>query len=114
MGEIKQGDIVLVNFEPIMGHEQSGCRPAAVISSDDFSYSRMVIVCPLTSSIKNRPGSVVIKRDGLNNLDADSEIVVGQIRAVSIQRVVQHIGTLNMPQLKEIFSNFDMLCDREV
>jgi len=36
MGKIKQKDIILVKFNPIVGHEQSGTRPAVVISGNSF------------------------------------------------------------------------------
>ena len=52
----KQGDIVYVDFNPIKGHEQAGKRPAIVISTDVFNeYTRMAIVCPITSNTKDFP-----------------------------------------------------------
>ena len=52
----KQGDVVFVDFDPIKGHEQKGKRPAVVISQNVFNeYTKMVIVLPITSNIKNFP-----------------------------------------------------------
>ena len=52
----KQGDIVFLNFNPIKGHEQAGYRPAIVISNNVFNINtKMVIVCPITSNIKEFP-----------------------------------------------------------
>lgn len=51
-----QGDIVLMNFTPQAGHEQAGKRPALVISNPSFQrYSRLFIVCPITSKRKDYP-----------------------------------------------------------
>lgn len=52
----KQGDIVVMNFNPQAGHEQGGRRPALVISNVSFHrYTHMAIVCPITSKTKDYP-----------------------------------------------------------
>lgn len=52
----KQGDVVLLDFNPIKGHDQSGFRPAVVISNNVFNKNtKMVIVCPITSNEKEFP-----------------------------------------------------------
>lgn len=51
-----QGDIVFLDFNPTKGHEQAGKRPAIVISNNVFNkYTKMVIVCPITSNNKEFP-----------------------------------------------------------
>ena len=53
---VKQGNIILVDFDPQLGHEQKGRRPALVISNELFNkYSEMSIVCPITNTDKNHP-----------------------------------------------------------
>jgi mRNA interferase MazF len=52
----KQGDLVLVDFKPTKGHEQTGYRPAIVISNNVFNKNtKMVILCPITSNDKYFP-----------------------------------------------------------
>ena len=52
----KQGDIIFLDFNPIKGHEQSGNRPAIVISNNVFNINtKMAIVCPISSNIKKFP-----------------------------------------------------------
>lgn len=52
----KQGDIVFCDFNPTKGHEQSGFRPAVVISNNVFNENaKMAIVCPVTSNDKEFP-----------------------------------------------------------
>lgn len=49
----RQGDICYVDFVPTKGHEQTGLRPALVISKSKFNkYTNMVVVCPITSNTK--------------------------------------------------------------
>lgn len=52
----KQGDIVFLDFNPTLGHEQNGKRPAIVISNNVFNKNtHMIIVCPITSNEKEYP-----------------------------------------------------------
>lgn len=60
-----RGDIVWLNFDPQAGKEQSGKRPALVLS--DKSYNKitgLAVCCPITSQIKNYPFEVLLP-DGL-------------------------------------------------
>jgi len=53
---MQAGDIVFVNFSPTMGHEQSGERPALVVSDELFNkHSGFVWVIPITGKCKNLP-----------------------------------------------------------
>ena len=53
---VKQGDIIIINFNPQQGHEQAGNRPAVVISNNFFNAkSNMTIVCPITNTNNKYP-----------------------------------------------------------
>lgn len=53
---VKQGSIIKINFNPQSGHEQSGYRPAVVVSNDFFNIkTNMTIVCPITNTNNNFP-----------------------------------------------------------
>ena len=53
---VKQGDIIKINFNPQVGHEQAGYRPAVVVGNDTFNkVSKLVFACPITNSIDNFP-----------------------------------------------------------
>ena len=52
----KQGDIVYLDFNLTKGHEQKGKRPAIIVSKNIFDeHTKMAIVCPITSNIKDFP-----------------------------------------------------------
>lgn len=56
----ERGDVVWLQFNPRAGHEQSGIRPALVISPK--SYNRRVglgLFCPITSRVKGYPFEVL-------------------------------------------------------
>ena len=46
---VKQGNIIKVSFAPIVGSEQSGYRPAVVISNNFLiSKTNIISICPIT------------------------------------------------------------------
>ena len=58
----KRGDIVWLEFSPQIWHEQSGFRPALIISGE--IYNRKTGLClamPITSKIKGYPFEVNLK-----------------------------------------------------
>jgi mRNA interferase MazF len=66
------GDIVWLQFDPQAGHEQSGHRPALVLSPLRYNEKRgMMICCPMTSRIKGYAFEVVISRNPPSVILAD-------------------------------------------
>lgn len=58
----KEKDVVYLDFSPIKGHEQSGVRPALVISSKVFNqFTNMVILCPISPNTKSFPTHYELK-----------------------------------------------------
>src|SRR5438874_1444490 len=56
-----RGDAVWINFDPRVGHEQSGRRPALVLSPDIYNRrSGLAVVCPITSRAKRYPFEVLL------------------------------------------------------
>lgn len=74
-----QGEIIWIDFDPQSGHEQSGRRPALVISQTAYNQRiGRAFVCPITSKVKGYPFEVAIQTksvtgvvlsDHLKNLD---------------------------------------------
>lgn len=53
---IRQGDIILLNLDPQAGHEQKGTRPCLIVSNKDYNdFTKMAIVCPITTKYKSSP-----------------------------------------------------------
>ena len=91
----KKGEIYLVNFDPTIGHETKKKRPAIIISNNIHNqFSPLVTIAPLSSNIKNvYPFEVFISR-GLANLDADSKIMIIQLRSVDKKRILKKTGSI--------------------
>ncbi len=51
--ELSRGDIVKISFDPTLGHEQSGFRPALIVSDNQFHSATGFALClPITSKKK--------------------------------------------------------------
>jgi len=51
-----KGDFITLSFDPQLGHEQSGRRPALVISNTPFNQrTGLIIVCPITNTDRGVP-----------------------------------------------------------
>ncbi len=64
----EQGDIIQINFTPHSGHEQSGKRPALVVSGNAFHRrTNLAIVCPITKKDNGFPMHISLR--GSKNID---------------------------------------------
>jgi mRNA interferase MazF len=62
----KCGDAVWITLNPQAGHEQTGRRPAVVLSPEAYNFKvGLAILCPITNQIKGYPFEVLIP-DGLS------------------------------------------------
>ena len=79
---VKQGSIILVDFDPQAGHEQKGRRPALVISNDLFNrYSEMAILCPITNTDKNHPLHIKLNE----KIKTNGVILCDQVKTMDIK-----------------------------
>lgn len=54
-----RGDVIWVDFSPRVGHEQSGRRPALVLSPRNYNErSSVALACPISSRIRDWPFEV--------------------------------------------------------
>ena len=57
----KQGDFIVVDFDPQSGHEQKGRRPALVVSKTLFNrHTGLALLCPITNTSRNFPFHVPV------------------------------------------------------
>lgn len=112
MNDFFQKSVVILDLDPTKGREQKGVRPAVVISGDAFHVSGTAIICPVTTVIKNFAGDSILKPNRANGLDGLSEVLVGQVRVVSTERIMRKIGKIADAELMAIFDGLDLLCGR--
>jgi mRNA interferase MazF len=57
----EDGDLVWIDFDPQLGREQSGRRPAIVLSPRSYNErAGLCVVCPITSKSKRYPFEVAL------------------------------------------------------
>jgi len=77
----KQGDIVVIDFDPQAGHEQKGRRPCAVVSNDQFhARTKLAIVCPITNTISKFPMHILLD----DRTKTTGEIMCEQVKCLDI------------------------------
>ena len=108
----ERGDLIWLSFTPQSGREQSGRRPALVVSPSTYNNKvGLALVCPITSREKGYPFEVVLPEAGpvqgvvladqLRSLDwrsrdwrsRDAELITKAPTAV-VERVLQLVGAL--------------------
>ena len=100
---MKQGEIWNMNLNPTQGREQVGLRPAVIISGNMMNqYLDVVIVCPLTTEIKNYKGNLVLEPTKTNGLKKQSEVLTFHVRSVSKQRLSVKVGQLPSSEIEAI------------
>jgi mRNA interferase MazF len=103
----ESGDIVWLNFNPQTGHEQSGRRPALVISPQEYNEKTdLAIFCPVTSQVKNYPFEVKIPDD----LEISGVILSDQIKNLNWKiRKAEFICKLPKAALRETLNKMNAL-----
>lgn len=102
-----RGDIMLLSFDPALGSDQRGFRPAVVISPKSYNRaSGLSVVCPITSVRKGYPYEVsVTTHKGINGV-----ALVDQLRCIDWgARSAKKVGTLSSEQLAELLGKLATL-----
>lgn len=85
-----QGDFIWLALDPRTGREQSGDRPALVLSRREFAaVTGYAIIAPITSRVRGWPFEVLLPA----GLDVVGAVLVDQSRSVDIAaRRVRFVG----------------------
>ena len=92
------GDIVWVSFNPPTGHEQSGHRPAVVLSPATYNAkTSLMVCCPMTTQIKNYPFEVLIAGP------SRSAVLADQVKSLDWRkRRAKRKGIISAGELAEV------------
>jgi mRNA interferase MazF len=102
-----RGDAVWLTFDPQAGHEQSGRRPAVVLSPRAYNAKAgLAILCPVTSQIKGYPFEVLIPE----RLEIEGAVLSDQVRSLDWQaRHATFICKLPRESVREILGKLEAL-----
>lgn len=98
-----RGEIWMLNFDPTRGHEQSGIRPALILSVDIFNAgpAALVVVLPITSRSKGIRSHVTIQPPE-GGLSVVSYIKCEDVRSVAKERLQRRMGAISAQTLMEV------------
>jgi mRNA interferase MazF len=100
---MRLGYIYMAYLDPSVDSEQGGRRPVVIISGNTVNkFAPNVVVCPLTTSIKNYHGDVIIKPGENNGLKKKSEILNIHVRSISKSRLKEYIGCISKSEIFQI------------
>ena len=106
----QRGDLIWIDMQPQAGHEQSGRRPAIVLSPKNYNGKvGLALLCPITNQIKGYPFEVilpeglkvkgVILSDQLKSLDwkIRKAAFIDSVPDHTIEEVLKKVSTLLQP-----------------
>ncbi len=100
----RYGHVYLADLNPRFGTEPGKIRPVVVVQTDALNpYHLSTLICPLTTQIdeEETPLRVAVPK-GVSGLNAASDILIDQIKAIDNQRFRRKLGMLPEAYLNEL------------
>jgi mRNA interferase MazF len=103
----ERGDIVKLNFDPTLGREQAGYRPALIVTTREFNQAtRLAVACPITSKVKGFNLEVILP-DGLITNGA---VLAFQVKTIDwVERQVTYTESLPDETIEDVISKLQVL-----
>ena len=109
----RYGYVYLADLNPRFGTEPGKIRPVVVVQTDALNpYHLSTLICPLTTQIDDveTPLRVAVPK-GVSGLNAASDILVDQIKAIDNQRFRRKLGALSEAYLHELRQKLLLILD---
>ena len=103
----ERGDLIWIEFMPQAGHEQSGRRPALVLSPSDYNLRRgLALVCPISTRVGGFRFEVPVQTDvGITGV-----VLSDQIKSVDWRaRYARYAGTASHDVVDEVIARIETL-----
>jgi mRNA interferase MazF len=91
---------VWLQFTPQAGHEQSGRRPAVIVSPKEYNAKvGLCLCCPITSRVKGYPFEVALPHD----MEISGAVLCDQVKSLDWKaRNASLAAALPVPLVREI------------
>lgn len=101
----RKGELIALTLDPQSGHEQSGRRPALVVSNDLFNkHTGLCIACPITNTRRDYPFHVDIPVGAA----VTGVVMVEQVKSIDFRsRKARRLGIASPELLDEVLSILD-------
>jgi mRNA interferase MazF len=103
----RQGDIVWLTPDPQAGHEQTGHRPALVLSPEQYNHKvGLALFCPITTQRKGYPFEVVVPA----GLEVSGVILADQVKSLDWKARKARFGCQLPPEtFQEVVAKLESL-----
>lgn len=95
---MKRGDIVAVSLQGDYGKP----RPALVVQSNLLADLESVVVCPITSAVRDAVFRIAVEPDSANGLRALSQVMVDKLATLPRAKVGDPFGRLDDERMKAV------------
>ncbi len=95
---MKQGEIWLVNLDPIIGSEMKKSRPCIILNNNTVGKLPLKVIAPVTDfkeHYEQVPWMVTIEPNTQNGLGKKSSVDLFQVRSLSQKRLMHKIGSVD-------------------
>ena len=104
-GGVMRGDVYLVDLSPTRGGEIQKTRLCVVVSPDELNaHLRTFMVAPLTTGSHPYPFRIPCRFKG-----RQGHVVLDQLRAVDLERMVRHLGRITPTTLGRALVTLQMM-----
>ena len=103
----RRGEVVWISLNPQAGHEQSGRRPALVLSPQNYNgKTGLAVLCPVTNQVKGYPFEVLVPSD----LPVSGAILSDQVKSLDWRtRNAELICTLPIEVISEVLQKLNTI-----
>ena len=107
MARILRGEIRWANLNPTLGHEQSGLRPALILSNDVFNERMQIVIAIALTSKQPRFGFPLALEIDSADLPKKSWALMGQVRTLSAERIGKKLGLVSIEEIDRIIDGLN-------
>jgi mRNA interferase MazF len=107
MARILRGDILWADLDPVRGREQAGRRPVLVISHDVFNERSGTVIAMALTSQPPTAGFPLTYPLPSTGLPKPSWVKISQIRTLSVERLGEKLGGIQLEELDQIISGLN-------
>jgi len=102
----ERGDIVWLDFNPQLGHEQRGRRPALTLSFKAYNEKiGLALFCPITSKVKRYPFEVELELKKIKG-----SVLSDQIKSLDWrERNIEFIEKIGEKKMEEVIERIEVI-----
>jgi len=102
----ERGDIVWLDFNPQLGHEQRGRRPALTVSFKAYNEKiGLALFCPITSKVKGYPFEVELELKKIRG-----SVLSDQIKSLDWrERNIEFIEKIGDEKMEEVIEKIEAI-----